>query len=197
MAPFNVKMAIFFVTSGLVKTGRAIGYSPDEGSFRVDGILRASPSGLFLSGLPDRNNLRYLLEICQVLRQNCLIAMDNRKVIIGSYLGAAMLVWFLVRSSLTYLFLTFYQLRRLQIQWAKEAVPLVLGITVFLILLKHARVNEVMEEVVSELKKVTWPSRDDVVKSTTVVIICILIASVILSVFDLMWGRMVTFLLKS
>ncbi len=122
--------------------------------------------------------------------------MDNRKVIIGSYIGAAAIVWFLTRSSLTYLFLTFYQLRRLQIQWTKEVVPLVLGLTVFFVLLKHAHVNEVMEEVVSELKKVSWPNRDDVVKSTTVVLVCIVIASVILSIFDLMWGRMITFLLK-
>ncbi len=122
--------------------------------------------------------------------------MDNRKVILGSYLGASILAWFLTRSSFAYLYLNFYQIRRLPgINAIREGLPLLIGATVFLVLLKHAHVNVVMEEVVSELKKVTWPSRDDVVKSTTVVIICILIASFILAGFDLMWGKLITFLL--
>lgn len=124
--------------------------------------------------------------------------MDNRKVILGSYLGTAILAWFLVRSSLAYLYLNFYQIRRLPaINVLREGLPVLIGAIIFTILLKHPRVNVVMDEVVSELKKVTWPSRDDVVKSTTVVIICILIASFILAGFDLMWGKLITFLLHA
>lgn len=124
--------------------------------------------------------------------------MDNRKLILGSYLGASIVTWFLARSTFAYLYLTFYQIRRLAgVNALREGLPVLLGAIVFIVLVKHPRVNVVMDEVVSELKKVTWPSKDDVVKSTTVVIICILIASFILAGFDLMWGKMITFLLKT
>ena len=124
--------------------------------------------------------------------------MDNRKVILGSYLGTAIGAWYLVRSSLAYLYLNFYQIRRLPgINGMREGLPVLVGFIVFFILFKHPRINVVMEEVVSELKKVTWPSRDEVVKSTTVVIICIAIASFILAGFDLMWGKLITFLLHA
>lgn len=124
--------------------------------------------------------------------------MDNRKLILGSYLGAGIISWFLTRASLAYLYLQFYQVRRWPgIMALREAIPVLVGSLVFAILFKHAQVNVVMDEVVSELKKVTWPSREDVVKSTTVVLICILIASFILAGFDLMWGKVISSLLKS
>lgn len=123
--------------------------------------------------------------------------MDNRKIILSSYLAAAMVTWFLMRSAVAYLYLTLYQIRRLPgITTLKEGLPVFLGILVFVILYKNAKATTVLEEVVSELKKVTWPKREDVVKSTTVVLICILIASFILAGFDLMWGKVITFLLK-
>jgi len=124
--------------------------------------------------------------------------MDNRKVILGSYLGTSILAWFLTRSMLAYLYLNVYQIRRLpSINLIKEALPVLVAAIVFTILFKHPRINTVMEEVVFELKKVTWPSREDVVKSTTVVIICIIIISGILAGFDLMWGELITVLLKT
>lgn len=109
-----------------------------------------------------------------------------------------MIVWFLTRASIEYFYLAFYQVRRLQaIGVIREVVPVVLGAVCFIILLKHAKANLFMEEVVSELRKVTWPGREDVVKSTTVVIICILICSFILAGFDVLWGKLITLLLHS
>lgn len=123
--------------------------------------------------------------------------MDNRKVIVSSYLAAAMLTWFLSRTFVQWLHTTFYQIRRIPgINFGREVLPVILGVIVFAILFNHKKVNEVMEEVVAELKKVTWPSREDVVKSTWVVMICIIFASLVLVGFDLLWGKMISFLLK-
>lgn len=131
------------------------------------------------------------------MRQKCQTHMDTRKIILSSYLAAAMTTWFLVRSSVAYLYLTFYQIRRLPaIAGLREGIPVLAGALVFILLYKNPKANEVLDEVVSELRKVTWPKRDDVVKSTTVVLICIIIASFILAGFDLMWGKLITFLLK-
>ena len=123
--------------------------------------------------------------------------MDTRKIILSSYLASAMVVWFLLRSAVAYLHLTFYQVRRLPgIDVIREGVPVLVAAIVFLVLYKNAKANTVLDEVVSELRKVTWPKKDDVVKSTTVVLICIAIASFILAGFDLMWGKVITYLLR-
>ncbi|NBV50912.1 preprotein translocase subunit SecE [bacterium] len=53
-----------------------------------------------------------------------------------------------------------------------------------------------MDDVISELKKVTWPAADDVKKSTIVVMVCILLASGLLALFDLFFGKVVGFLLS-
>lgn len=123
--------------------------------------------------------------------------MDNRKIILSSYLSAAIMTWFLCRAFVQWLHMTFYHVRRLPgIALGREALPVLLGVVVFAVLFNHKKVNEVMEEVVSELKKVTWPSREDVVKSTWVVMICIIFASFVLAGFDLLWGKVISFLLK-
>lgn len=124
--------------------------------------------------------------------------MDTRKIILFCHLAVGALVWFLTRSGINYLYLSFYQVRRLTgITTLREAVPVLLGAAVFGCLVKNAQANLVLDEVVGELKKVTWPAREDVVRSTTVVLICILIASFIFAGFDVLWGKIITFLLHS
>ncbi len=124
--------------------------------------------------------------------------MDARKIILFCHLAVGALVWFLTRSGISYLYLSFYQVRRLAgIGTLREVVPVVLGAAVFGLLFRSAQANLVLDEVVGELRKVTWPAREDVVRSTTVVLICILIASLIFAGFDVMWGKIITFLLHS
>lgn len=123
--------------------------------------------------------------------------MDSRKIIVGSYLGATAIIWYLVRAFTQWLNLTFYQVRKLPgIEGVKEILPVLLGLITFFVLLKHPKVNEVMDDVVSELKKVNWPNLDDVKKSTIVVMVCILIASGLLAFFDLIFGKVVGALMK-
>ncbi len=124
--------------------------------------------------------------------------MDNRKLILAFYMVCSAVLWFLSRSLLEWTHHTFYAIRRYAaVGVLREALPVVLAAILFAVLFRHARVNQVMDEVVSELKKVTWPTRDDVVKSTTVVLICILICSFILAGFDLIWGHVISYLLNT
>lgn len=123
--------------------------------------------------------------------------MDNRKIILSSYTVAAFIGWFLVRSAIAALRVEWYAFRRLPgAEWIQEGLPVLLALTVFGVLFKHPRVNVFMDDVVVELKKVIWPAREDVSKSTTVVVICILVASLILASFDLLWGKVIGALLK-
>jgi len=124
--------------------------------------------------------------------------MDNRKIILAFYVTASAVLGFLIRASIQYFYLTFYQFRRLPgIAITREAVPIVVAFLCFFILLRHAKANALMEDVVSELKKVTWPGREEVVRSTIVVMICIVICSLILGAFDVVWGRGIGWALKA
>jgi len=123
--------------------------------------------------------------------------MDNRKIIVGLYLAAGLLVGYLSHATMNYLYISFYKVSRIPgIQIGKEVIPVLLGILTFTIFMKHKQANLVMGESVSELKKVTWPSKDDVVRSTYVVMICIAIASAFLATFDLFFGKVIGFLLS-
>ncbi len=52
------------------------------------------------------------------------------------------------------------------------------------------------KEVQLELKKVTWPQRKDVIKSTTVVITTISLVALFLYLVDLSLQRVVSFILR-
>lgn len=53
--------------------------------------------------------------------------------------------------------------------------------------LKHAPTRMVANEVVEELSKVTWPTREETGSATVVVIVTVLICSAYLGVFDAFW----------
>ncbi len=122
--------------------------------------------------------------------------MDNRKIIVASYVCASFIIWFLSRQGLQSLYTGFYQVRRLpSIHLIREVLPLILGLGTFFFLSWNARIGNFLDEVVIELKKVAWPSREDVVKSTIVVLGCVLFASGVLAVFDIAFGKIISFLL--
>ncbi len=124
--------------------------------------------------------------------------MDNRKTIIASYVIGSMALWFLTRQGLQALFVGFYQVRKMpNFALIRELVPVVAGSILFLGLLWNKKVNTFLDEVVSELRKVTWPSREDVVKSTIVVLGCVLFASGVIAIFDVAFGKMISYLLHS
>jgi preprotein translocase subunit SecE len=50
------------------------------------------------------------------------------------------------------------------------------------------------EEVVVELKKVTWPTRAETRAATIVVIITVFILSFFLGMFDLAWSKILSFI---
>jgi len=61
------------------------------------------------------------------------------------------------------------------------------GVAAFF-LWRHKTVNTLAFEVVSELSKVTWPTRKELSAAIVAVIVVSIIVSIILGVFDLFWG---------
>ncbi len=61
--------------------------------------------------------------------------------------------------------------------------------------LRHPGAQDFANEVAIELRKVSWPSAKETRQSTMVVIICVVVVSLILGGFDLMWSKLIRSLL--
>lgn len=57
-------------------------------------------------------------------------------------------------------------------------------------LFRHARARAFTNEVFAELRKVTWPSKNETRSATVVVLVTTAIISLILGVFDFVWAQL-------
>ncbi|KHD86987.1 MAG: preprotein translocase subunit SecE [Bdellovibrio sp. ArHS] len=78
----------------------------------------------------------------------------------------------------------------------RHGLPVALGLVVFAVLQFNPKVMSWGEEVVSEIRKVVWPSRKDTTAMTIACIVMVLISSVIISSFDLISGFFINYLMK-
>jgi preprotein translocase subunit SecE len=58
------------------------------------------------------------------------------------------------------------------------------------------RVREFVREVIAEFRKVTWPSRQELINSTAVVVVLTAVISVFLGVVDVSLTRLVEWILR-
>lgn len=58
------------------------------------------------------------------------------------------------------------------------------------------RIQNFFDDVVSELKKVTWPTREDLVASTKVTLFLLLIMAAIVFVYDRVFGFVIMLILS-
>lgn len=59
---------------------------------------------------------------------------------------------------------------------------------------RHPKVNRLVVEIVTELSKVTWPTRKELSASTVVVLVVSVIAAIILGAFDAFWSWATAFI---
>jgi preprotein translocase SecE subunit len=59
-----------------------------------------------------------------------------------------------------------------------------------LVLYRNERINRITHDVLGELMKVTWPTRQETQVSTIVVIVASIIASVVVGVLDAAWSQL-------
>jgi preprotein translocase subunit SecE len=69
-------------------------------------------------------------------------------------------------------------------------VALVTGVALY----RHERIHGLVNEVVAELKKVTWPGRKEVRAATIVTIVMTVISAAILGFFDFIWANVTDFI---
>ena len=123
--------------------------------------------------------------------------MRNQKYIIMAFLSAGVLLGFSVRG------LAIPLLARMEVNDpmllglinGTSLAGLVAGVLTFLVLNRHPLVVRFTNECVSELRRVTWPDREETIRSTTVVIGTTLFVALMLAFYDYAWGAITRALL--
>ena len=117
---------------------------------------------------------------------------EYKKVVFSCFLIFAVLAWLvfsrLLTSAVTYF--DFYAYGNF-VDVIVRLAPIVLSIGLFIGFYRSEKATLYMTEVAAELKKVTWPSSKEVYAATLVVIIAVLVASVLLGVFDSLWSFLI------
>ncbi len=80
--------------------------------------------------------------------------------------------------------------------WFRHGVPVGVGFSVFLLLQLNPKVRVWADEVISEVRKVVWPSRKDTTAMTMVVCVMVLISSAIVTSFDFVSGYVINVLMR-
>lgn len=80
--------------------------------------------------------------------------------------------------------------------WFRHGIPVGVGFVVFLVLQLNPKVLTWGDEVISEVRKVVWPSRKETTAMTIVVCIMVLISSAIVTSFDFVSGYVVNVLMR-
>ena len=65
----------------------------------------------------------------------------------------------------------------------------------FLGLLRSVQATTFTDEVIGELTKVTWPTRDETIKASTTVVLTTLFTAMLLAVYDLLWKNLADLIL--
>lgn len=80
--------------------------------------------------------------------------------------------------------------------FVRHGLPVVVGFAVFAALQFNPRALAWGEDVVTEIRKVVWPSRKDTTAMTIACVVMVLVSSLIISSFDLISGFFINYLMK-
>lgn len=111
--------------------------------------------------------------------------MENKKIITLSFMVVSIVVGYVSRILLDTLGATVSAVGRFSHEtWFTHGFPVLLGAGLFFYLQFNQSILVWADDVVSEIKKVVWPSRKDTVAMTIVVCVMVIISGVILGLFD-------------
>jgi preprotein translocase subunit SecE len=77
------------------------------------------------------------------------------------------------------------------IEAVKHGVPVTFGLITFLILYFNKNAHVFLDEAVTEVRKVVWPSRKDTVAMTTVCCVMVVMAGLVLAFWDLLCNQVI------
>ena len=115
----------------------------------------------------------------------------NQRYIVLSFFGAAFALAMTIRGVVSPLFLRF-EIDNPSLFGLADATTVAgfaLGAVAFFVLLRHAPALQYTDEVVTELRRVVWPSKDDTLRSTGIVLGVTFVLTVTIAFYDLIWSR--------
>jgi preprotein translocase subunit SecE len=123
---------------------------------------------------------------------------NNSKVVTVSFMIAGLLVGYIASFVLATIGAsTSGEVARLVSRdVVRHGVPILIGLLTFLSLQFRKPVVEWADDVVTELRKIVWPSRKDTTNMTIVVCIMVLISGFVLGLFDFAAGNIIDWLLN-
>lgn len=118
--------------------------------------------------------------------------MKHQRYVLFSFALGAILFGWLVQSAGVTMFAQFALTdnRIGGILTTTTLLGLVAGAGSFFGLIRSRKAVSFSSEVVGELLRVTWPSRDETVKASTTVVLTTLFTSAMLAVYDLIWKNL-------
>lgn len=123
--------------------------------------------------------------------------MSNQRYIVATFLGIGVLTGFTVQGLglplLASLEVADPQL--LGLINASSLVSLLIGGLTFLIMLRHEQAYAFADESITELRKTTWPGKEETVRSTAVVIGATLFIALTLASYDFIWAKLTSIFL--
>jgi preprotein translocase subunit SecE len=117
--------------------------------------------------------------------------MGTKRFVYGAYFAGAIGIAFLLSKIVDAAWIKLAMYKPGLGEPTDEAVfPIsaVVGALIALYYWKRTRARQLAEEVATELSKVTWPSKQEVTNSTTVVIVTTAFATVFFALMDRFWG---------
>jgi preprotein translocase subunit SecE len=110
---------------------------------------------------------------------------DNKKIITMSFVAAAVIAAFVTSLLMDVAASAFGAVARLQgSDVFRHGLPVAVLVLVFGLLQFRPKMNVWADEVVSEIRKVVWPSRKDTMGMTMVVCILVVMSGVVVFGFD-------------
>jgi len=125
-----------------------------------------------------------------------MIKEENVKIITLSFVLAGFLTAFVVR--ILFEFVAIYSSVVAMVygqEWVRHGAPVVAGLVVFLYLQMREKTRVWAHEVVVEVRKVVWPSRQATLGMTTLVCVILMISGFVLGAFDLVSSAVVNFII--
>lgn len=122
---------------------------------------------------------------------------NNKKIITVSFLIAGALVAFVLGLLMDAFAGSFIAVARVvSNDFVRHVLPVIIGIITFAILQFNPKTVKFADEVVTELKKVVWPSQRDTIAMTIVVCIMLVLSGVLFGVFDFASSYVVNWLVN-
>jgi preprotein translocase SecE subunit len=115
--------------------------------------------------------------------------LKHTRYVLLTFVVAAMLTGSLVRSCSVALFAQFAMpdSRLFGVLNTSSTLALVCGGLMFFFLLKHYPSRRLVDEVITELRLCTWPTREETVRASTTVILTAFFTAALLAAYDVVW----------